>query len=281
MANTISYGETVIKTITEAGTFTLPTAGKLMTDNIVLHLDSDHKFRVKMSWGGRAQLYTRSLTRTLHCAGLYMTDDITVEVEDLNDVTDVTVIVYTGASNTPIVYHTSSQITLAHDTITDKVFSHWMCNGAMLSNQATLRFQPDNDTAPHPDDYVIQAIFDDDTTTPSGRSTVLTSMYLTDDQKGIFYVANIIPDNSIAVRWGLIASPATSYDPSIEDLTESNAAYVKTASTAGITASYYTWSKSKVSTGDVWYVRGYMVWSTNGIEQPEVYSPMIKFVAGS
>lgn len=90
-----------------------------------------------------------------------------------------------------------------------------------------------------------------------------------------------IPDGCTIVKAGIIAAPGTSFDATSTILTWDNATYKKVSAKAVGTAGpvNYTWTKSKVESGDVWHVRPYVIYSDNqGIEHT-VYGTLVSLTA--
>ena len=85
-----------------------------------------------------------------------------------------------------------------------------------------------------------------------------------------------MPENSVIVKAGLVAASSANYDPSEAVLTDKNADFVKSLSTAeGKCAPVnYTWNKSNVNTGDTWYARAYLVYALEGADHT-VYGTLV------
>ena len=91
-----------------------------------------------------------------------------------------------------------------------------------------------------------------------------------------------VPDGAKVTAAGLVAaSGAGGYDPS-EELTAANADYVKSSSAAvGKGAPVgYTWSKTAVGPGDVWYLRARVAYVDAAGEAREVYGERVRVAAG-
>lgn len=98
--------------------------------------------------------------------------------------------------------------------------------------------------------------------------------------KFIAYLA--VPEDAVIQKAGLVAkSQAAGFDPDTEILSANNAQYVKSSTLAVGTNGpvTYTWTKSSVNTGDIWYVRAYLVYTDkDGIEHT-VYGDLLKYTA--
>ena len=114
------------------------------------------------------------------------------------------------------------------------------------------------------------------------RSTVVirTMTYNSDTKKASFNAYLTVPENSVIVKAGLVAVSGKNFDPSTTILTAENADYVKSlASAAGKCVPVnYTWTKSNVNPGDVWYARAYLVYTLNGVEHT-VYGNLVTLTA--
>ena len=78
---------------------------------------------------------------------------------------------------------------------------------------------------------------------------------------------------------GLVAASSANFDPSSAVLTISNADYVKSGSGLSSYKTYqYTWTKTKVNSGDTWYVRSYVTYTLDGTEHT-VYGNLVTYTA--
>jgi hypothetical protein len=102
------------------------------------------------------------------------------------------------------------------------------------------------------------------------------------DAKKLQFVSYLtLPDGAKLIAAGLVAASGSgSYDPDTE-LTEDNAEYVKKSSATGNVASVsYTWNKTNVKPGDVWYSRAYVKYLLDG-EEKTVYGDRMVTSAGN
>ena len=89
-----------------------------------------------------------------------------------------------------------------------------------------------------------------------------------------------MPNKAVIVKSGLVAVSATKFNPNEAILTAQNADYVKSSAKAvGKCAPVnYTWNKSNVNSGDVWYARAYLVYNLGGAEHT-VYGKLVTLTA--
>lgn len=106
--------------------------------------------------------------------------------------------------------------------------------------------------------------------------------YDSTSQKAKFVAYLAVPENAVIQKAGLVAkSQAAGFNPDTEILSANNAQYVKSSTLAVGTNGpvTYTWTKSSVNTGDIWYVRAYLVYTDeDGIEHT-VYGNLLKYTA--
>ena len=113
-----------------------------------------------------------------------------------------------------------------------------------------------------------------------GTATIRSATYNSETMKATFNAYLTVPDNAVIVKAGLVASPSTAFDPNNDVLTSENALFVKSLSSAeGKCAPVnYTWNKSNVNQGDVWYARAYLIYTLDGFEHT-VYGSLVTFIA--
>ena len=101
-----------------------------------------------------------------------------------------------------------------------------------------------------------------------GTASINATEYDSNSKKARFIAYLTVPENAVISRAGLVASPATAFDPTTTLLTYENAAYKKISTKAvGKSAPVsYTWTKGNVNSGDTWYARAYLVYTLNGVE---------------
>ena len=84
------------------------------------------------------------------------------------------------------------------------------------------------------------------------------------------------PDGATITSAGLYAASGAVYDPATGELNASNAQYTKNVKLGDATKPCsYTWYKSSVDEGDVWYVRAFVNYELDG----ETYSVLGETVA--
>lgn len=112
-----------------------------------------------------------------------------------------------------------------------------------------------------------------------GTAKITSSSYDSATKKAKFVAYTTVPAGAVISKAGLVAA-SSSFDANNTILTAENAEYVK-ASTLAVGKSApvtYTWTKSKVNSGDTWYVRAYLVYTLNGTEHT-VYGALVRFTA--
>lgn len=112
-----------------------------------------------------------------------------------------------------------------------------------------------------------------------GTAKITSSSYDSSTKRAKFVAYTTVPEGAVISKAGLVAA-SSSLDANNTILTAENAEYVK-ASTLAVGKSApvtYTWTKSKVNSGDIWYVRAYLVYTLNGTEHT-VYGALVSFKA--
>ncbi len=113
-----------------------------------------------------------------------------------------------------------------------------------------------------------------------GSAVIKSASYNPDTKKATFIAYLSVPEKGVIVKAGLVAASGSNFDPENKVLTADNADYVKSSALAvGKSAPVtYTWNKSKVNAGDVWYARAYLVYTLNGTERT-VYGEPVSLTA--
>ena len=113
-----------------------------------------------------------------------------------------------------------------------------------------------------------------------GTATIRSATYNAETKKATFNAYLTVPENAVIVKAGLVAAPSTSFNPSTDVLTDDNATFVKSSAKAeGQSAPVnYTWNKSNINEGDIWYARAYLVYTLNG-EEHTVYGLLVTLTA--
>ena len=114
-------------------------------------------------------------------------------------------------------------------------------------------------------------------------ATIRSANYNTSTKKASFVAYLTVPDGGTIVKAGLVAAPGTSFNASTTILTWDTSTYQKVSAKATGTAGpvTYTWTKSSVSAGDVWYIRPYVIYTDTGGTQHTLYGALVTFTAGT
>ena len=89
------------------------------------------------------------------------------------------------------------------------------------------------------------------------------------------------PDGATLADAGLLAAPGTEFDPDTAELTTENAKFYKHCNITDPTQpASYTWIKTNVAEGDVWYVRVFVTYELDG-ETVTVFGETIGVKAGN
>lgn len=112
-------------------------------------------------------------------------------------------------------------------------------------------------------------------------ATIFSGSYDGSAKKAQFVAYLTVPEGGTIVKAGLVASPGTSYDPGQGALTLANAQYRKSSAKAVGTGGpvTYTWTKTKVEAGDVWYVRPYVTYTDPDGTERTVYGATSRLAA--
>ncbi|MDI9590941.1 MAG: InlB B-repeat-containing protein [Acidobacteriota bacterium] len=112
-------------------------------------------------------------------------------------------------------------------------------------------------------------------------ATIFSGSYDGSAKKAQFVAYLTVPEGGTIVKAGLVASPGTSYDPGQGALTLANAQYRKSSAKAVGTGGpvTYTWVKTKVEAGDVWYVRPYVTYTDPDGTERTVYGATSRLAA--
>ena len=113
-----------------------------------------------------------------------------------------------------------------------------------------------------------------------GTAIIRSATYNASTKKATFIAYLTVPDNAVIVKSGLVAVSGTNFDPKTVVLTRDNADYVTLLAAAeGKCANVnYTWNKSNVNVGDMWYARAWLVYTLDGAERT-VYGNLVKLSA--
>ena len=113
-----------------------------------------------------------------------------------------------------------------------------------------------------------------------GTALIRSAVYNASEKKATFNSYLTVPEEGVIVKAGLVAASSNNFDKNKEVLTSENADYTKSlASAAGKSVPVsYTWNKSNVYPGDIWYARAYLVYTIDGIEHT-VYGSLTEIKA--
>ena len=128
------------------------------------------------------------------------------------------------------------------------------------------------------------------------EDTVATAMfekawYTSEDSKFHTYSRGTLPGLGVVVKTGILAAPGTAFDPETMTLDYETASahasdpdkwFVKESTTAvgKNDTAYYTWNKSSVTAGDVWYLRAFMDYTDADGAEHMVYGDLLRAEAG-
>jgi hypothetical protein len=114
-----------------------------------------------------------------------------------------------------------------------------------------------------------------------GSGVIKSASYNSGTLKGTFVAYLTVPESGVISKAGLVAASAAHFDPNTALLTADNADYVKSSTKAvGTNAEVnYTWNKSNIQPGDVWYVRAYLVYTDENSLEHTVYGDLVEFTA--
>ena len=89
-----------------------------------------------------------------------------------------------------------------------------------------------------------------------------------------------VPDGAVMEKAGIVAANSSAYNPETAILTTENATYVKSGTNlSSLQTLTYTWIKSNVSSGDIWYARAYVIYTDESGNSHTVYGNIIKYQA--
>ena len=105
------------------------------------------------------------------------------------------------------------------------------------------------------------AVYGEEEVVPVGTAIIKSKEYDPSTQKAKFNAYLTVPDGATVVKAGLVASSTVS-----DGLSADNAQFVKSLAAAeGKCAPVsYTWTKTKVESGQTWYVKAYLVYTYKG-----------------
>ena len=201
---------------------------------------------------------------------------VTAQFETIKQ--SITVTIYNGDSETPTTETITESmfINVTAEDVNGKSFAYWTQDDGTRSYKKTSAFWVTQNT-------ILRAIYTTEAVEAVGTATIKTAAYNVDTKKLVINAYLTVPDGAIIVKSGLIAASPTisaKYTPG-DVLTENNADYVKSLATAeGKSGNVsYTWTKSTVQPGAVWYARAYLRYTVSGTENV-VYGDLLTISAG-
>lgn len=172
----------------------------------------------------------------------------------------------------------SKYISVTAKDIAGKNFAYWMLDGDIQSYNKTVTFRVT-------ESCTLRAVYSAEVTQALGTALIKSGSYDISTHKLTVLGYMTVPDaNCKIVSAGLYAASANSVKYNANDeLTGDNADYVKASAKAVGTAGplSYTWTKSNVSAGDIWYVRPYIKYTDASGEAHTVYGERITLCAGT
>ena len=209
-------------------------------------------------------------------AALANGENITVNAKFLPLQAGIAVTIYNGEAETPTIqeYTESQWILLTAEAVEGKTFAYWTLDGVILSYNENTSFRTETSCT-------VRAVYAAEAVEALGTALIRTGTYNAAARKLSFVAYLTVPQGAKIAASGLVAaSGAGSYDPAAE-LTADNADYVKNSAKAVGTGGpvTYTWTKTGVNIGDVWYARPYVRYTYHG-ETCTVYGDRVKVTAG-
>ena len=201
-------------------------------------------------------------------------ENVTVNATFAPITKNITVTIYNGegTADEERTLTQSQAISVTAKDVEGKQFAYWLLDGDIVSYTKKAAFKATKNCTL----TACYTVYDVDAT---GTANITSASYNLNTKKLSMVAYLTVPDGGRMTQAGLIASNAENYS-GILDLT--HAQYVKnSAKASGKTAPLeYTWTKTSVSQGDIWYVRAYVVYTIDGNDQT-VYGSLTKIVAGT
>ena len=201
-------------------------------------------------------------------------ENVTVNATFTPITKDITVTINNGegTADEERTFTQSQVVSVTAKDVEGKQFSYWMLDGDLFSYTKKAVLQVTKDCT-------LTACYSTEDVDATGTANITSASYNISTKKLSMVAYLTVPDGGRMTQAGLIASSAENYS-GILDLT--HAQYVKnSAKASGKTVPLeYTWTKTSVSQGDVWYVRAYVIYTIDGNDQT-VYGSLTKIVAGT
>jgi len=201
---------------------------------------------------------------------------VTALFEEIKQKSVVTI--YNGGAETPktVTLEESTPYTVKADAVDGMDFAYWTMDGEILTYNRTASFRVVSSCK-------LEAVYTKSTAEDPGTALLKTAVYDAATKKLAIVAHLTVPENSKIVSAGLVAaSPASEKYDGNEELTRENADYVNASSVAvGKCAPVsYTWTKSGVSIGDIWYARAYITYTDASGTEHTVYGDRVTIRAG-
>ena len=178
------------------------------------------------------------------------------------------------AGNTTGLYKTINAIKVqANEAETGKKFAYWTNqDGKVLSYSTACYMYLNKDTT-------ITAVYVDESETVEKKAIADISSISYDEENNLMNVTATIdvPDDCIIVSGGLLATNDLTVGSSTNSFTYENAQYKKVLNkeSSNLIHYEYTWTKSKVSYGDIWFLRAYVTYKDANGNIYEVYGDVV------
>ena len=168
-------------------------------------------------------------------------------------------------------YKASDLVTVTADEPAEgKEFACWKKDGVIVSYDSAYTFYMPGEN------IVLEAIYEEsDTTVETSGITYIESVIPNTENGRLSFVSiGTVPDGCRIEYAGIVATSDSSKVTGGEELTASNADYVRGGGN-GYKTYKYTWTKGKVTTEQTWYVRSYLKYSDSDGNIYEIYSDVI------
>ncbi len=187
------------------------------------------------------------------------------------------VTIYNGEKDEPevVTLNESKYHKVKAEAVEGKNFAYWMMDGSLITYNQTANVLVVADCE-------LKAVYSTVPTEAMGTALLKSATYNADAKELVMVAYLTVPEGTTINSAGLVAASSafSGYDSNTE-LTKANAQYLKESSLAvGKSAPVtYTWTKTNVAIGDVWYARAYVTY-TDGSEEKTVYSDRLTVTAG-
>ena len=168
-------------------------------------------------------------------------------------------------------YKAATLLTITADEPTEgKEFAYWKKDNVIVSYDSTYKFyMPGEDT-------VFEAMYKEaDTPVESAGITYIENVIPNAEANTLSFVSiGTVPDGCKIEYAGIVATSDASKAMGDEGLTVANADYVRGGG-KGYKTYKYTWTKGKVTEGQIWYVRAYLKYADSDGDIHEIYSDVV------